>query len=189
MKILIAEDDVISLRLLGATLTHQGHAVTATADGEDAWTTLQRAPFDVLITDYLMPRLDGFALVRRLRERARASAGEPYLYIILLTIAGGKANLLSAIDAGVDDFMEKPFDAELLATRLHVAERILGMHEHIHRLEGLLPVCSWCKKMRDEKSNWQPLEQYLAQRTEARVTHGICPECASKVLADIRPKS
>lgn len=189
MKILIAEDDVISLRLLDATLRHQGHAVISTADGEDAWMTSQHAPFDVLITDYLMPRLDGFALVRRLRERARVSAGAPYLYIILLTIAGGKTNLLSAIDAGVDDFMEKPFDADLLAARLHVAERILGMHEHIHRLEGLLPVCSWCKRMRDEQSNWQPLEQYLAQRTDARVTHGICPECASKVMAELKPTS
>ncbi len=184
MKILIADDDVISLRLLDATLRHQGHAVTAVADGEEAWTKLQRTEFDVLITDWLMPQLDGFALARRLREGAEP--GTPYVYVILLTVAGGKSNLLSAIDAGVDDFMEKPFDAELLAARLHVAARVLRIHERVHRLEGLLPMCSWCRRLRDEQGRWQPLEQYFTQRTNARVTHGICPECQAQVEAGLK---
>lgn len=184
MKILIADDDVISLRLLDATLRHQDHAVTTAADGEEAWTKLQRAEYDVLITDWCMPQLDGFALVRQLRESARAAT--PYVYVILLTVAGGKTNLLSAIEAGVDDFMEKPFDTELLAARLHVAARVLRVHERVHRLEGLLPMCSWCRRMRGDQDNWQSLEEYLTQRTDARVTHGICPECQAKLVADLR---
>lgn len=184
MKILIADDDVISLRLLDATLRHQGHAVTTAADGEEAWTKLQRSEYDVLITDWFMPQLDGFALVRQLRESAHPDT--PYVYVILLTVAGGKSNLLSAIDAGVDDFMEKPFDAELLAARLHVAARVLRVHERVHRLEGLLPMCSWCRRMRGEQDNWQSLEEYLSQRTDARVTHGICPDCQAKLVTELK---
>lgn len=180
MKILIADDDEISRLLLAATLQRQGHAVTAVADGDEAWAALQREPFGVLITDYLMPRVDGFALVRRLRARPPGA----YLYIILLTTEGGKTNLLSAGEAGVDDFIAKPFDPDLLGARLHVAQRILGLHHHVQRLEGLLPVCAWCKNIRDEGSNWQPIERYLTQRLEARLTHGICPDCLAKLKAD-----
>lgn len=175
MNVLVADDDGISRLLLEATIARLGHDVTTVVDGEAAWTALERGAFAVLITDLLMPRLDGFELVRRVRARAQ----ESYLYVILLTTAGGKVNLLNAIDAGVDDFVTKPFDPQLLAARVHVAERIVGVHRRAWQLEGLLPICAWCKRIKDGQSQWTRIEQYLADRSEARFSHGICPECSA----------
>jgi PleD family two-component response regulator len=98
----------------------------------------------------------------------------------LLTILGGKTNYLEAMNAGADDFITKPFDSEQLAARLHVAERILGLRKHVTQLEGLLPICACCKKIRDEQSHWQQIETYVEQHSQARFSHSICPECAEK---------
>lgn len=185
MKILVAEDDPIARMLLTATLGQQGHTVCPTADGEEAWAAIQQGDHSILITDYLMPRIDGFELARRVRARPPG----PYLYLILLTTEGSKASLLSAIQAGVDDFIAKPFDPELLNARLHVAERILGLRQHIHHLEGLLPVCAWCKKMRDEQGNWEVMETYLVRHSQVRLTHGMCPECQRSFVSEATHRS
>ncbi|MBI4641265.1 MAG: response regulator, partial [Candidatus Tectomicrobia bacterium] len=76
-----------------------------------------------------------------------------------------------------DDFITKPFDEDQLAARLRVAERILGLQEEVKQLEGLLPICSYCKKIRDESDTWVQIEHYIATRTDAFFSHGICPEC------------
>lgn len=180
MNILIAEDDFVSRRILEATLATLGFAFTSVADGEQAWDALQRAACPILITDYHMPKLNGFELTRRLR-----AARQPhYTYVILLTVLGGKTNHLAAIEAGVDDFLTKPFDADLLRARLHVAERIVGLRQHVKRLEGLLPICAGCKKIRDERDEWNQIESYISKRTETRFSHGLCPECEAKFLRE-----
>ena len=172
MNILIADDDAFSRLILQTTLQHLGHTVIAAQDGLHAWQTFQQSYFPVLISDWLMPHLDGLELCRTIRDRNQTN----YTYIILLTALDGKANYLEAMDAGADDFITKPFDAEQLAARLHVAERILGLRQHIKRLEGLLPICAYCKKIR-EQDQWQQLESYISAHSEANFSHGICPDC------------
>lgn len=173
MKILIAEDDPGSRLLLARTLENLGHEVVATEDGRQAWAAIQREHFPILILDWMMPGFDGPDLCRMIRKVSR----DHYSYIIMLTARSGKANYLEAIRAGADDFLTKPFDQDLLAARLHVAERILGLRQHVQRLEGLLPICSYCKSIRDDEGNWQALEHYIGTRSEAQFTHGICPVC------------
>jgi sigma-B regulation protein RsbU (phosphoserine phosphatase) len=176
MRILIAEDDEVSLLLLEATLKKLGHSVVATTNGRDAWEAFQKEYFPVLISDWMMPELDGLAVCRAVRSTHR----DHYTIIILLTALGGKAHYLEAMKAGADDFITKPLDGEQLAARLAVAERILGLREHVKHLEGILPICSHCKRIRDEKNEWKQLETYIAQRSEARFSHGICPECRTE---------
>jgi DNA-binding response OmpR family regulator len=176
MNILIAEDDAVTRMLLESTLKRRGYDVTAVADGADAWAALQRMHFPVLISDYLMPGLDGFELVRRVR----ASRPDSYTYVILLTVMGGKLNHLEAIDAGADDFVVKPFDPDLLYARLHVAERILGLQRHVMRLEGLLCICADCKKIRDRDGEWSQLEGYITDHAGVLFSHSFCPQCAEK---------
>ena len=101
---------------------------------------------------------------------------------MILTAKGKKADYLEAMDAGADDFIIKPFDAEQLAARLHVAERMLGLRKHVKALEGLLPICAVCKKIRNESNHWVPIESYIMGHSEAKFTHGFCPECKDKVL-------
>ncbi len=176
MKILIADDDTTSRMLLNATLVRLGHEVVATTDGEAAWAAWQQCYFPVLISDWMMPGWDGLRLCRAVRAQERPA----YTLVMMLTALGGKLNYLEAMNAGADDFLTKPLDAEQLAARLHVAERVLGLRRQLRQMEGLLPICAYCKRIRDDTRGWTPIESYVARRSEARFSHGICPECAQR---------
>lgn len=140
MKILVAEDDATSRLVLGATLRSLGHEVTTVEDGAAALEAWRREEFGLVISDWLMPLLDGPGLCRHIRAERRPH----YTYVILLTSLEGKGNYLSGIEAGADDFVTKPLDREVLAARLTVAERIIDLHEALRteatrdRLTGLL---------------------------------------------------
>lgn len=127
MNILIAEDDTTSRLVLLATLRKLGHTVTAVNDGAQAFSTWQNGDFDLLISDLVMPVVDGLELCRRIRAEPR----QKYTYIILLTAMSGKGNYLDGMEAGADDFMLKPVDPELLVARLQVATRIMDLHESL----------------------------------------------------------
>ena len=176
MKILIAEDEKISRALLQATLASRGFEVAVAEDGTQAWNAMQDEYFPVLISDFQMPGLDGYELSRRIR----AANAEQYTYIILLTAVGSKADYFAAITAGVDDFLTKPFDEDLLAARLHVAERIVGLRQHARRLERLLPICCYCKKIRDDEDSWKDVETYMHKHGEFDFSHTCCPGCYEK---------
>ena len=139
MKILIAEDDTASRLVLGATLRKLGHETTAVADGRSAWEAWNAGDYPILVSDWMMPGIEGLELCRMIRAEARAR----YTYIVLLTALGGKGRYIDGIEAGADDFITKPFDEDVLAARLHVAERILALHETLRhqamhdRLTGL----------------------------------------------------
>jgi DNA-binding response OmpR family regulator len=179
MKILIAEDDSSSRKILKAMLQRAVHEVFAMENGRMAWDSWRIEFCPVVILDWDMPELDGPGLCRLIRSKG----DERYTYIVLLTARGGKANYLEAMEAGADDFLTKPADDEQLLARLHVAQRILGLRKHVRNLETLLPVCAWCKKIRDENGDWNQMEIYISrQNADARFTHGSCPECASNFL-------
>jgi diguanylate cyclase (GGDEF)-like protein len=125
MKILIAEDETGSRLVLTATLSKMGHSVTAVADGRTAWEAWQQGDYALLISDWMMPDMDGLELCRMVRAAPRLQ----YTYIILLTARSGKGSYLEGMRAGADDLITKPFDEDHLAARLHVAERILALHE------------------------------------------------------------
>ncbi len=138
MQILIAEDDAVSRLVLSATLKKMGHEVRAASSGSEAWAALDEMHYPLLISDWMMPDMDGLELCRRVRTfHDEGRRGAPYTYIILLTALGGKTNYLDAMDAGADDFITKPFDADQLAARLRVAERILALHQTL-RAQALI---------------------------------------------------
>ncbi len=124
MKILIAEDDAITRLLLSSALTKLGHDVLGASNGREAWNAWEGGEFSFIISDWMMPDLDGLEFCRRIRAERRAD----YTYIILLTSRAGKTNYLEAMTAGADDFITKPFEKDSLAARVRVAERILGLH-------------------------------------------------------------
>ncbi|HWN07923.1 MAG TPA: response regulator transcription factor [Pyrinomonadaceae bacterium] len=197
MKILIAEDDLISRHLLAATLEKFGYEVIVAADGAEAWDVLQTpdAP-QLAILDWMMPKLDGVELCRRVR--ARPAQTPPYL--ILLTARSGKADVVAGLDAGANDYLTKPFDSTELRARVQVGAHVLELQNilaarigeledalsQVKQLQGLLPICSYCKKIRDEKNYWQRVDNYLSENTDMRFTHGICPDCYETAMLEVK---
>jgi sigma-B regulation protein RsbU (phosphoserine phosphatase) len=178
VKVLIAEDDGIARRLLELTIGKLGHEAIVAVDGIQAWELFERESPAIVISDWMMPELDGLTLCRRVRaDTAR------YTYFILLTALRGKGRYLAGMAAGADEFMTKPFDPDELAARLRVAERVLSLQREVHQLEGLLPICAYCKKIRDAEQRWTPIEEYIHARTDASFSHGVCPECYQLVVA------
>jgi DNA-binding response OmpR family regulator len=127
MKILIADDDAITRLLLSSALTKLGHDVHEATNGREAWNAWEGGEFPFIISDWMMPDLDGLEFCRRIRAERRAD----YTYTVLLTSRAGKTNYLEAMTAGVDDFITKPFEKDELTARVRVAERVLGLHANL----------------------------------------------------------
>ena len=179
MKILAVEDDAVARAVLRKALHRLGHEVVEATDGEAAWEQLEAEPVRVVVSDWIMPRTDGLDLCRRIRARRR----QDYIYFILLTSRDAdEENSRAAADAGVDDFLTKPLDLAELWTRLRVAERILRYTTQVRQLEEMLPICSYCKKIRDDQNYWQQMEGYINERTGSEFSHSICPDCYQRVV-------
>lgn len=199
MKILIAEDDPMSGFLLKTTLTNWGHEVIATTDGSQALEVLQSDnPPPLAVLDWMMPVLDGAEICRRLRASSEAAS----VYIIMLTAKGGRKDMLEGLAAGADDYLTKPFDAEELKARVGVGIRIIEIQQVLHKkvqeleaalgqvkqLQGILPICSYCKHVRDDKNYWQQVETYVSSHSEAEFSHSICPDCYQKEVQPLLDK-
>jgi DNA-binding response OmpR family regulator len=193
VRILIAEDDPVSRRLLEATLTRWGHQVLIAEDGAAAWTALAAADAPPLaILDWMMPKLDGVDVCRRLR----AELPERPVYVILLTAKGAREDLVTGLQAGADDYVTKPFDRTELRARVDVGIRVVTLQQRladrvrdledalrrVKKLRGLLPMCSYCKKIRNDQNYWQQVEAYVAEHAEVQFSHGICPACRETVV-------
>lgn len=193
MKILIAEDERVSRRLLELTLTGWGHDVIVTEQGAEAWAVLEQENAPTLaILDWMMPEMDGIEICRRVRQRTNS----PHTYIILLTAKSSKANIVEGLIAGANDYITKPFDRDELRARVNVGETVLDLQQklagrvmdleealgEVRVLQGILPICSYCKHVRDDKDYWQSVECYISEHSEAKFSHGICPACYETVI-------
>src|SRR5262245_31988946 len=145
MKILIAEDDPVSQRILRVTLEHEGHEVAAVSDGMEAWESFVLSPVSIVISDWMMPELDGVELCKRIRRRR----SKTYTTYSMLTARSDRENNRQATETGVDDFTAKPLRSDELTIRLRAAQRTLNFANQVHELKRLLPICSYCKKVRD----------------------------------------
>jgi len=199
MRILIAEDDLTSRTMLAAMLRKSGHDVVETANGSEAWDALQEPDAPRLaILDWMMPEMDGLEVVRRVR--AIQSSQPPY--VIMLTAKDERADIVAGLDAGADDYLAKPFDVGELRARVEVGRRMVEMRErlaaqiqelresleHIKTLQGILPICSFCKKIRDDQGYWNQVEAYVGKHSDVQFSHGICPECMKRHYPKIAAK-
>lgn len=200
MRFLVADDDAMMRRLLQHTLERWGHEVRAVVDGVEAWQILEAADRpEAAILDWMMPGLTGVDVCRRVRERSP----EAGTYLILLTSKDRMEDAVEALEAGADDHIAKPFAPEELRARVQVGERIVTLQrtlaqrvraledalQQVKRLEGLLPICAWCKKVRNDQNYWQGLDVYLTEHSDAQVTHGICPECKARIREQVHRDS
>ncbi len=193
MKILIAEDDRTSYLLLDAILKKWGYDVVLTHNGEEAWRAMQgENPPVIAIVDWMMPEMNGVEFCRKVRKSPTLAPA----YIILLTGRRQKDEVVAGLEAGANDYMRKPFDRGELHARVRVGERVIELQSalvkrvkdlqdalsQVKTLQGLLPVCSFCKKTRNDKNYWEQLEAYIAQHTQAEIIYGVCPDCREKFI-------
>lgn len=182
VRILVADDDRMTTMLLGKALEQWGFEVVVAHDGTSAWERLTgSAPPSLAIIDWMMPGIDGLELCRRVRTVSLAGP----LYMILLTARTGKQDLIAGLEAGADDYLTKPFDPDELRARIHVGQRTLALISNIRRLSGLLPICSYCKRIRSDQNYWEQVEHYITEHTDAQFSHSICPSCYEKVMKDL----
>ena len=182
MRILIADDDRMSTLMLRRTLELWGFEVVVAHDGDAAWEhIIGNAPPALAIIDWMMPRIDGLEVCRRIRA---TPLGSP-VYVILLTGRTSRQDLVAGLEAGADDYLTKPFDPDELRARLHVGQRTLALMVNIKRLTGLLPICSYCKRIRSDHDYWEQVESYITDHSDAQFSHGICPTCLVKVMEEV----
>jgi two-component system NtrC family sensor kinase len=131
MKILIAEDDVVSRKVLRGHLEKWGYEVIETTNGDDAWAAYQADKFPMAVLDWMMPGIDGLELVRRIRQSRRPI----YTYVILLSAKWLKEDIVEGIESGADDYVTKPFDREELRVRVLAGQRILELQTALLRAE------------------------------------------------------
>ncbi len=199
MNILIAEDDTVSRRILEETLTSWNYDVTVTKDGLEAWEILQRDDSPMLaILDNMMPGIDGFEICRRVRELNKVQT--PYL--LLLTAMSSKDDVVRGIEAGANDYLTKPFHREELRVRVATGVQMLGLQAslfervqelesalaQVKQLQGILPMCSYCRQVRDDQDYWQKVEGYIEDHSEIQFSHGICPDCYIKVEEELNER-
>lgn len=194
MKTLIAEDDPVSRVFLELSLIKWGYEVIVTCDGSEAWEALQREAPPIAILDWMMPGIDGVEVCRR----ARAIQTSTPTYLILLTAKSEKEEVVEGLEAGADDYLTKPFNRAELRARIKVglritelqrnlAERVVELQSalsRVNQLQGLLPICSYCKKVRDDQNYWQQVDSYISKHADIEFSHGICPACYDSVLAE-----
>jgi len=201
MRVLIAEDDSLTLGLLTELVRKWDYETISVNNGDKAWETLRRDnnPL-ILLADWQIPGQHGDELCRLARTRLTAKP----LHIILTTATQLTVeSKVRALAAGADDYLLKPYDPRELLARLHVGERALGLQVELRKrvveleaalaqvkqLQGLLPICSDCKRIRDRQDHWQTIENYLAARTDATFTHSLCPICLEERMKELDQKA
>ncbi len=196
MRVLIADDDAVLRHALKVHLERWSYEVVECADGGQAWEVLQSpSPPPIAIIDWNMPGIDGLTLCQELREIPALSG----MYVVLLTSNHDKKEVVLGLESGADDYITKPFDWAELRARLRIGSRIVSMQlslgarvtelqaalTSVRQLTGLLPICAYCKRIRDDADYWQQIEHYLVAHSGAQFTHGICPECFDVQLSSV----
>lgn len=195
-QILVAEDDPLERKIVTDLLKQNGYEVISVEDGLKAWDVLKgEEPPAVVLLDWMMPGLDGPQLLDKIRSQAALRN----LYVIFLTVKNTSGEISDSLNRGAQDFITKPFDVEELLARIRVAyrtvdlqrqlaDRIVALEQafrRISQLEGILPICASCKKIRDPQNKWKTVEHYLSEHVPVSFSHGYCPECQARLLKEI----
>ena len=196
VSVLVADDDAVSRTVVAAILTKGGYTVRVASDGGEAWHLLSSpgAP-SLAVIDWVMPIIDGSEICRRVRQLQ--SKNPPYL--ILLTSRDASADIVAGLHAGANDYVTKPAREDELLARVAVgvrvvelqhalADRVASLEEalsNVKQLQGLLPICMYCKSIRDDQNYWQRVETYITEHSDVQFSHSFCPDCYER---HVRPQ-
>lgn len=180
-SIMLVDDEDIILNTVGKDLEEAGYQVTTVDNGEEAITLLERGHFDLVLTDLVMEGVDGIQVLKETKKIL------PETCVILLTGFGDLHSAIEALRLGADDYLLKPTDLDELLIRIKNSLDKQEMKKRISIYEDILPICSLCKKIRDDTGKehgtgeWLTVEEYLHRKTGMTPSHSYCPHCINKV--------
>lgn len=192
--ILIVEDTPENLVMLAQIVAPQ-HDTMVAESGEEALRMIAERTPDLILLDILLPGIDGYEVCRKLK----ADTVLRDVPVIFITALESLDEETMGLDMGAVDYITKPFNLPITRLRIrnHLelkAQRDLLAHRtaelekaltEVKQLKGLVPICAWCKKIRDDRGYWNRLEDYIHRHTEAEFSHGVCPECASNLMGNL----
>ena len=204
MKILVTDDDPEMLVLTSTVLRRAGYEVIEASTGRECIEKVHTIHPDLILLDVMLPDMSGVDLCRQLKadETLRGT------FVILLSgVQISSEYQANGLDVGADGYIIKPISNKELVARIQAMERIKDAEDALRKkkkeqegliaklqaalteiktLQGLIPICSSCKKIRNDEGFWDQLESYLSKHTDAVFTHGLCPECFHKAISEIR---
>jgi DNA-binding response OmpR family regulator len=209
-NILIVDDIAANIQVLGSILGEQGYAISYATDGPQALEMIEAEDYDLILLDIMMPAMDGFEVCRRIQKIPQ----KDNIPVIFLTARNEKKDIVDGLTAGAVDYVTKPFSsAELLArvtthlqlkaatdriarqnrelTRLNhqlhaLNDELKASLDRIQTLEGIIPICSICKQIRDDEGYWKRIELYFQEHSDVQFSHSLCPECLAVHYPDIK---
>jgi CheY-like chemotaxis protein len=185
--ILVVDDQEVNVLLLERMLRGAGYlSVSSTMDPNEVCELHRKNRYGLILLDLLMPGMDGYKVMEGLKEIEEGG------YLPVLVITAQPDQKLRALQAGAKDFVGKPFDLAEVLARVHNMLEVRLLYDELQKaleqvklLSGLLPICMWCKKIRDDQGYWNAIEHYLSQHSEAEFSHGICPDCKRKYSGEM----
>jgi CheY-like chemotaxis protein len=178
--ILIVDDQEANISLLEEMLRGAGYlSVSTTRDPREVCELYRWHRYSLIVLDLLMPGLDGFEVMEGLK------AVETQGYLPVLVQTAQPQHKVRALKAGAKDFVSKPFDLVEVLLRVHNLLEVRLLLSAVRVLNSLLPICSYCRRIRDSKNYWRSVEDYVGQHTDSKFSHGICPDCFGQ---QVRPE-
>ncbi len=184
--ILVVDDEILVRQVLKQHLGSAGYRLEIASSGAKALEILRSEVIDLVLLDIMMPSMSGFEVCREIRKTKHRKD----LPLIFLSAKGRPEDRVASFDEGGNDYLTKPIGRRELLARVATHLELLAVHRHqfeeIHELRGILPICSYCKKIREDDGYWSQLESYISQHSEAEFTHGICPGCLSEKFPEFK---
>ena len=196
IRVLVAEDDFIVSKEITRALKKIGYKqIGMASDGEEAIEMTQKLRPDIILMDIKMPKLDGLRAAAKIQE----SCPTP---VVVLTAHESQAMVKKASKMGVSSFLTKPPKvneierAVIIALARHkdfmelrrVNKKLKKAMDEIKTLKGFIPICAWCKKIRNDEGYWEQLDIYIRKHSEAEFSHSICPKCKKKISSNLKDK-
>ena len=193
-SILAVDDEPVNIQLMIAALKDEYDVITA-QNGHDAISQLKEHQPDLILLDVMMPDITGFDVCKIIKTDERFAD----IPMIFLTALDSQESELQGLELGGIDYLTKPINYALLKLRVrnHIAlkeqrdqlvrqkEELEAALARVKQLEGIIPICMYCKKIRDDQQSWQQLETYISNHSEAMFSHGACPDCVKEQMAII----
>lgn len=194
-KVLVVDDNAANIDVILTFLEGDGYDLSIATSGEMALKIARHSVPDLILMDVMMPGMDGYETCRELK----ADPVTAQIPIIFVTAKKEMADVVNGFRSGGVDYISKPFRQEEMQSRVstHISLRKMILAQErlikqlndalaeVNTLRGLLPICSYCKKIKDEKGKWKKLERYLREHSGAKFSHGICDECFKKIDMEI----